>query len=156
MKSKKAQAAMEFLVTYGWAILGVLVVIGALTYFGFFNTQKYTNDMCSLGDQLTCEEYKADTEGNVYVNVRNNFGVSINITRFEWTSDYGHRVCTNSVIIQPGELGSLGMPCGGLSSSITFPLNEKVKLNIKIMFNRVGSSNSYNQTGEMIVTTEKA
>jgi len=26
---KKAQAAMEFLMTYGWAILVVLVVIGA-------------------------------------------------------------------------------------------------------------------------------
>ena len=31
---KKSQAAMEFLMTYGWAILVVLVAIGALAYFG--------------------------------------------------------------------------------------------------------------------------
>jgi len=30
---KKSQAAMEFLMTYGWAILVVLVAIGALAYF---------------------------------------------------------------------------------------------------------------------------
>ncbi len=30
---KKGQGAMEFLMTYGWAILVVLVAIGALFYF---------------------------------------------------------------------------------------------------------------------------
>lgn len=29
-------AVMEFLMTYGWAILVVLVAIGALAYFGVF------------------------------------------------------------------------------------------------------------------------
>jgi len=29
---KKSQAAMEFLMTYGWAILVVLVALGALAY----------------------------------------------------------------------------------------------------------------------------
>ena len=36
-KNKKAQA-MEFLMTYGWAILVVIVAIGILVYFGFFKT----------------------------------------------------------------------------------------------------------------------
>ncbi|GAG30114.1 unnamed protein product, partial [marine sediment metagenome] len=30
MKIKKAQVAMEFLMTYGWAILAVIIAIGAL------------------------------------------------------------------------------------------------------------------------------
>ena len=34
---RKGQAAMEFLMTYGWAILVVLVVIGALAYFGILS-----------------------------------------------------------------------------------------------------------------------
>ena len=33
-KNNRAQAALEFLMTYGWAILVVLVSIGALAYFG--------------------------------------------------------------------------------------------------------------------------
>jgi len=31
---KKGQVAFEFLMTYGWAIIVVLVVVGALAYFG--------------------------------------------------------------------------------------------------------------------------
>lgn len=41
---KKSQAAMEFLMTYGWAILVVLVFLGALTYFGVFNPDNFDNN----------------------------------------------------------------------------------------------------------------
>jgi len=34
---KKGQAAMEFLMTYGWAILAAIIAIGVLAYFGVFN-----------------------------------------------------------------------------------------------------------------------
>ena len=39
-KGKKSQAAMEFLMTYGWAILVVLVAICALAYFGVLSPDK--------------------------------------------------------------------------------------------------------------------
>lgn len=35
--NKKSQAAMEFLMMYGWAILIVLIALGALWYFGVLN-----------------------------------------------------------------------------------------------------------------------
>lgn len=38
---------MEFLMTYGWAILVVLVSIGALVYFGVFNPSRL---ICSCED----------------------------------------------------------------------------------------------------------
>jgi len=34
MFMKKGQAAMEFLMTYGWTVLVVLAAIGVLAYFG--------------------------------------------------------------------------------------------------------------------------
>lgn len=36
----KAQAAMEFIMTYGWAILIVLLAIGTLAYFGVLSPYK--------------------------------------------------------------------------------------------------------------------
>lgn len=36
MKDKNAQATMEFLMTYGWAILAGIIAIGILAYFGVF------------------------------------------------------------------------------------------------------------------------
>ena len=45
MKNKKSQVAMEFLMNYGWAILIVLIAIGALAYFGMFDI--FRPDSCS-------------------------------------------------------------------------------------------------------------
>jgi len=37
MKNKKSQGAMDFLMTYGWAILSAVIVIGVLASFGVFS-----------------------------------------------------------------------------------------------------------------------
>ena len=42
MRTNKGQAAMEFLMTYGWAILAAVIAIGVLAYFGVFSPGKYT------------------------------------------------------------------------------------------------------------------
>ena len=51
---RKAQAAMEFLMTYGWAIMVVLVVIGALAYFGVLNPSTFVPERCVLTLPLDC------------------------------------------------------------------------------------------------------
>lgn len=40
MTEEKKSSAIEWLMTYGWAILVVLVAIGMLAYFGVFNFEK--------------------------------------------------------------------------------------------------------------------
>ena len=56
----KSQAALEFLTTYVWAIMVMLIVIGALYYFGIFDfskllPQKYSDSLISrsLGATFT-------------------------------------------------------------------------------------------------------
>ena len=46
---KRGQVALEFIMTYGWAILVVLVAIGALAYFGVLNPGKYLPEKCFFG-----------------------------------------------------------------------------------------------------------
>src|SRR3989344_7426549 len=38
----KGQAAIEFLMTYGWAILAAVIVLGALSFFGIFNPGSFS------------------------------------------------------------------------------------------------------------------
>src|SRR3989344_3193288 len=57
---KKGQAAMEFLMTYGWALLVVLVAIGALAFFGVLNPGQFLPDQCTLFSGLSCTSYFAD------------------------------------------------------------------------------------------------
>jgi len=57
----KAQAAMEFLMTYGWAILVVLAAIAALAYFGVLSPAKLLPEKCILEPGFLCEGHKVET-----------------------------------------------------------------------------------------------
>ncbi len=76
---KKAQAAMEFLMTYGWAILVVLLAIAALAYFGVLNPGKYLPSSCTLGTGLSCNDFKVDgTADTVTLVITNGMGEDLN------------------------------------------------------------------------------
>jgi uncharacterized protein (UPF0333 family) len=55
---RKAQAAMEYLMTYGWAILIIVVVIAALYAMGVFK-QKSTIPYTGFGGELTYSAHNA-------------------------------------------------------------------------------------------------
>ncbi len=57
---RRAQAAMEFLMTYGWAILVVLVVIGALAYFGVLSPSSLLPEKCTFPLQVSCRDHQID------------------------------------------------------------------------------------------------
>lgn len=79
--AKKAQAAMEFLMTYGWAILVVLVVIGALAYFGVLSPKKLLPDKCLFGPGIgTCSDFQALASGQIKLDLVNGFGETVTVT----------------------------------------------------------------------------
>ncbi len=71
------QSAVEYLTTYGWAILLVAIVIVALYSFGFFNTN---NDQCTLGSGLSCQNEVMSPNGILSVTVFQTTGDPINVT----------------------------------------------------------------------------
>ena len=56
-RGKKAQAAMEFLTTYGWAILILLIVIVALANLGVFKGPR-TPGVCTATAPISCTDVK--------------------------------------------------------------------------------------------------
>lgn len=79
---KKAQAAMEFLLTYGWAILVVVVVLVTLVQSGAINTDFLLPDECVLSAEITCVDYSIEGS-QITVTLRNNFAQGITIDRIE-------------------------------------------------------------------------
>ena len=70
MLNKKAQEAMEFLMTYGWAIIVVLVAIGALAYFGVLgDSSKFQCNNFPEGCicELTCQEVYEDNYDTIFL-----------------------------------------------------------------------------------------
>ena len=92
---KKSQAAMEFLMTYGWAILVVLVAIGALAYFGVLSPDRFLPSKCQLPSGIACVDHRADATG-VQVVLLNGMG-------FDATS----------VVVSVGQCGLMSPSAGG-------------------------------------------
>ncbi|MBI2133713.1 hypothetical protein HYU11_03460 [Candidatus Woesearchaeota archaeon] len=68
-RGNRSQAAMEFLMTYGWAILVVLVVIGALAYFGVLSPDNFLPEKCTISAGLKCKDFSVmdRTGANDYI-----------------------------------------------------------------------------------------
>jgi len=77
MSMRKGQAAMEFLMTYGWAILVVLAAIGALAYFGVLSPDRFLPNKCTLSAGFSCTEFKVNTNGQIQMRIQNNLGVDV-------------------------------------------------------------------------------
>lgn len=55
---RKGQSAMEYLMTYGWAILIIVVVLAALFYMGVFTPSPGESCKFAPGSALACKSFK--------------------------------------------------------------------------------------------------
>src|SRR3989344_3487840 len=79
MEYKKGQAAMEFLMTYGWAILAAVIAIGVLAYFGVFSPGNYMSNIVTVNQPFgTTQELAIRTDSISFV-LRNGGGSSADI-----------------------------------------------------------------------------
>src|SRR3989338_3426869 len=56
----KSQAGLEFLMTYGWAIMVALIAIGALSYFGILSPDEFVPRRCALEPGIECMDFKVN------------------------------------------------------------------------------------------------
>ena len=75
---RKAQAAMEFLMSYGWALLVVMAAIGALAYFGVLSPEKYVPESCVLEQGLGCADFMI-TQTDVTIYLQNGMGKHLDL-----------------------------------------------------------------------------
>ena len=102
--------------TYGWAILVVLVAISALAYFGVLDMNRFLPATCDLPTGLSCLDHKVeyvDPPGlnRLTIHLKNNLGYKIDITNIEIV-EYGKS--------QP--LAILDFPNGAKSGAGTPPI----------------------------------
>lgn len=141
MIKKKGQAAMEFLMTYGWAILVVLGAITALAYFGVLSPSKFYPDSCILptSSGLGCSDFVLypDSAHLLLVNGR---GMVINIHSISFDS------CSQNFSI---DLNDGEMKLFNISSCDFGNKGNKVKETFEFSYNFEGSSLSKTSTGSI-------
>jgi hypothetical protein len=90
--SSKGQAAMEYLVTYGWALLLLVAIIAALLASGVFSASAFVQRECTFQPDFQCWPfvlYKGGTAAtaSTYLSTQfhNGFGYPIKITEINYT-----------------------------------------------------------------------
>jgi hypothetical protein len=117
---KKAQAAMEFLMTYGWAILVVLAAIGALAYFGVLSPDKFMPSKCMVSGGFSCTEYKMDAATHeVRFYLQNNLGADASYV-YASLKDSNGEDCTNTTAPVPAIINVSALTNGQKSGAIGF------------------------------------
>ena len=134
--NKRGQAAVEFLMTYGWAILAAIIAIGVLAYFGVFSPGKYVVGQASVTAPFYANSYSVKTSG-VSLEIKNNGGDDVSVQSVSISG------CGNFSTATPVAAGSMAVftvPCV-LTNGNTF------KGDITINYLKTGSALALQSTG---------
>ena len=130
MKSRKAQAAIEYMMTHGWAILVLTAIIILLYSSGMFNPSKYIRQECYFQPDLDCKSFRlAKGESPAYslfFSVNNGLGFDIVVDQINITAtdlgkkgEYTYTSSCSSGICSP----SSGFAKSSDLLNVTFPIN---------------------------------
>ena len=100
---KRAQAAMEFMLTYGWAILLVLVAIAVMMYFGILNVERLIPERCTLPQGFSCVNFKANTTAITLV-ILNALPEDVIVQRLQLLGPKGEVYCSTEYSNETGWL----------------------------------------------------
>ena len=89
---KKGQSAIEYLMTYGWAMLVLVLIVGLLFSTGIFSPNYLISEECNLGPKLPCSHFLYNDGKNLrlLVNVTNGFEYKIKIKSVSVSFDKGN------------------------------------------------------------------
>ena len=140
---KKAQAAMEFLMTYGWAVLVVLAAIGALAYFGVLSPDRFLPEKCTFQAGIACLDFRYSGTAIEMV-IQNgggfdmtNVSVGVNGTGCSGTDSTSAPTLTN------GEKGTYSVTCS--------PTSGKFKGDVTFGYTNQETGMAHSKVGEIIL-----
>ncbi|MBI5228225.1 hypothetical protein HY988_06560 [Candidatus Micrarchaeota archaeon] len=88
---KRGQATIEFLMTYGWAILVLLIVIGVILSSGILSPTFVLSEQCGFGNNMPCNVaiYNQNGVSHVSLSLYNSLPYKIDVTKAVLTSENG-------------------------------------------------------------------
>jgi hypothetical protein len=139
---RKGQAALEFLTTYGWAFLVILVMIGALAYFGILNPKAFLPNRCTFSPEIDCIEARIEYRGvntaDVSFRFRNNIGSSADfnasITYIGSTNPAVN--CSANFGVQAGRVANSSCTFSPATAPLNLVQGDKAKFEITILYKK--------------------
>ena len=142
--NRKAQAATEFLMTYGWAILVVGVAIAALAYFGVLSPTKFLPSKCTLPSGLACIDHKVTATGVTLI-LQNSMGYTVTVNSINLSTV--NCASTPATVLQNGDQATFTVTCAQTSG-------EKFKSDIRMVITRFDTNLSQSWNGELLSSVQ--
>lgn len=79
-KTKKGQSALDFLMTYGWAIALIVIIAAVLFALGIFDVNNFVGNKAVGFSQVSVKGWGLNSTGAFNIKLSNQFGAPINIT----------------------------------------------------------------------------
>lgn len=161
LRIKKSQAALEFLTTYGWAFLVILIMVGTLAYFGILSPSRILPNRCNFGSEFQCVDYQITESGatsTVTIRLKNSLGQAVSIGSIGVGSEGTASLsCTNPSLPtnwKSGELIDLQFTACSNMAAAGLVKGEKGKVNVTIDYYSVTSGSAYTKQvkGEVYTT----
>jgi hypothetical protein len=168
MLTKRGQAAMEYLMTYGWAILVIVIVLAALLYLGVFNIANKMPDVCTPQVGLQCNSWFLNSvNSRVNFSITNGYQQTINVTRIlcqvqgetgTWVTETGVGVgAQQQQWLGLGTAGNPAIPCYDASGAVmTFSRGSTYqgKIIVEYYFSSEGSGMTRRNTADVRFTAQ--
>ncbi len=106
MSRQKSQSALEYMMTYGWAILIIVIVAGVLYSLGIFNPSASSSQGANVGFSGFQVTQQCFTNQTLIVLITNQLGSAINITSVNITNPSASKKL--NIILTPSASATVG------------------------------------------------
>lgn len=146
MNNRKSQAALEFLTTYAWAFIVIIIIIAAIAYFGILSPSKILPDRCNFNVGFDCQAYTITrgatglADGSFTLRLKNGLGKTVDVTGVTLTAE------STTAYACPGPpppVFPTGWPSGEIrtitwsacnSNAVGFSVGEKGKILVRLNY----------------------
>lgn len=131
----KGQSAVEYITTYGWALVALVIVIAAIMGSGIFSPDFFITEKCELGTNIPCQAavYNSGGETRIAIELLNGFPYEIKIRSLDVAFSDGSDSFSgfrSDVSLSSGDTETFE---GRLSGS-TLEDNEIKQLNARVVY----------------------
>ncbi|MFH1285300.1 MAG: hypothetical protein ABIH99_01835 [Candidatus Micrarchaeota archaeon] len=134
-KKRMGQAAIEYLVTYGWILIIIMFVIISLAYAGFFDPSRWiagSNEAIGLGT-FKIDNLYVKSNGVIYMNLENAADSTINL---RWVAVDGTNLTTVTPPLPTSLAPGSNISLAGISTlsgaSGTAFFNKKIQIGFDV------------------------
>ncbi len=153
------QAALEFLTTYGWAFMVILIMISALGYFGVLNPGQFVPERCQMGQEFDCSDFTIRNQSGgdleMRLSVINNVGQAIDLQGLEVDTTPNEitngGTCSASGTVDPR--AETIVNCSGITGEFPSPGNKQ-RLPFELTYQEVDGNFNHTITGSVMATIQ--